>query len=158
EEAHWVAHYRVVRLLGQGGMGRVYVAEDSHLRRQVALKVMHPPLAADVAARTRFLREAQALAALEHDRVVPIYQVGEWTGLPFLAMPLLKGASLGRVLQVRPVLRVVDVLRIGREIAEGLAAIGAAGLVHRDLKPDNVWLEWREAAQDFALEALPDVA
>ena len=86
--------YRVLRVLGVGGMGTVYEAEDVTLRRRVALKTMKPAVAAQPGARARFLREARAAAALNHDHVVPIYQVGEERSLPFLAMPLLHGEML----------------------------------------------------------------
>jgi tRNA A-37 threonylcarbamoyl transferase component Bud32 len=131
---------RVVGLLGEGGMGHVYRAKDPVLRREVALKVMRPEVAARPQARERFLREARAMAALQHDNVVPVYQVGEVDGVPFLAMPLLQGESLDARLARQKVLPVDEVLRIGRE-AEGLAAAHARGLIHRDVKPANLWLE-----------------
>jgi WD40 repeat protein len=133
--------YRVLEVLGSGGMGVVFLAEDPQLQRRVALKVMLPGLAASAAARQRFLREARAAAALEHDHIVPIYQVGEDRGVPFLAMQLLRGESLERRLRREGALPPAEVLRIGREIAEGLAAAHGCGLIHRDIKPANVWLE-----------------
>ncbi len=133
--------YRVLRVLGVGGMGTVYEAEDVTLRRRVALKTMKPAVAAQPGARDRFLREARAAAALNHDHVVPIYQVGEERSLPFLAMPLLHGEMLEDRLKRVGRLPLADALRIGREIAEGLAAAHDHGIVHRDIKPGNVWLE-----------------
>jgi serine/threonine protein kinase len=133
--------FRVLALLGRGGMGLVFRAEDPRLRRHVALKVIRPERAADASYRQRFLREARAAAALHHDHVVPIYQVGEDNGVPFLAMPLLAGETLEDRLRREGALPVGEVLRLGRGIAEGLAAAHAAGLVHRDVKPANVWLE-----------------
>jgi serine/threonine-protein kinase len=133
--------YRVVGLLGEGGMGRVYRATHPVLGRDDALKVMKPEVAARPQARERFLREARAMAALQHDNVVPVYQVGEVNGVPFLAMPLLQGESLDARLAGQKVLPLDEVLRIGREAAEGLAAAHARGLIHRDVKPANLWLE-----------------
>jgi WD40 repeat protein len=133
--------YRVLQVLGQGGMGVVFRAEDPQLRRPVALKAMLPILAATAGARQRFLREAQAAAAVRHDHVVTIFQVGEDRGVPFLAMELLEGESLEDRVQREGRLPVGEVLRIGREIAEGLAAAHKRGLIHRDIKPANVWLE-----------------
>jgi serine/threonine protein kinase len=149
-----IGGYRVVGLLGEGGMGRVLRAEDSRLHRHIAVKVMRPEMARDEQAHQRFLREAQAAAALQHDNVVPVYQVGEDNGLPFIAMPLLAGESLETRLQREGKLPVSEVLRIGRETAEGLAAAHGAGLVHRDIKPANLWLEapsWRVKVLDFGL-------
>ena len=104
---------------------------------------MLPALAASESAQQRFLREAQAAAAIEHDHIVPIYQVGEDRGVPFLAMPFLKGEPLDDRLKREPGLPLAEVLRIGREMAEGLAAAHARGLIHRDIKPANLWLEGR---------------
>jgi serine/threonine protein kinase len=133
--------YRVLQLLGQGGMGRVYRAEDPRLKRQIALKVMLSTFAADAQARQRFFREAQAQAALEHEHIVAIFEVDEDNGVPYLAMPLLKGETLADVLRCEGLLPRAEMLRIGREIAEGLAAAHACNLVHRDIKPSNIWLE-----------------
>jgi hypothetical protein len=133
--------YRVLRLLGHGGMGLVFEAEDSQLQRRVALKTLQPALAASASARQRFLQEARAAAAVKHDHVVTIYQVGEDRGVPFLAMELLAGETLADRLRRAGKLPAAEVLRIGREIAEGLAAAHEKGLIHRDIKPANVWLE-----------------
>jgi serine/threonine protein kinase len=132
--------YRVLEVVGSGGMGVVFRAEDPLLQREVALKAMLPTIAASETARQRFLREARNLAAIQHDRIVPIYQVGEENGTPWLAMPFLRGETLETRVRRGP-LPVVDVLRIGAEIAEGLGAIHECGMVHRDIKPANVWLE-----------------
>jgi serine/threonine protein kinase len=137
--------YRVLRVLGTGGMGVVFEAEDPQLQRRVALKVIRPGQAGDVG-RRRFLREARAAAAIEHDHIVPIYQVGEaavsGTGVvPFLAMPFLRGETLEARLQREGKLPVDAVLRVGRELALGLAAAHQRGLIHRDIKPANIWLE-----------------
>ncbi|WP_406697639.1 serine/threonine-protein kinase [Singulisphaera sp. Ch08] len=133
--------YRILGRLGAGGMGIVFHAEEMALRRPVALKVMRPELAAGESARRRFLREAQTAAAIEHDHVVTIFQVGEARGLPYLAMPLYQGETLGARLKRQGRLAPAEVARIGREVAEALAAAHARGLIHRDLKPDNIWLE-----------------
>ncbi len=133
--------YRVLRVLGSGGMGVVFLAEEPQLQRQVALKAMRPTLAVSALARQRFLREARAIAAIQHDHVVTIFAVGEDRGVPFLAMPFLKGESLEARLRREVVLAVAEALRVAREIGLGLAEIHAHGLVHRDIKPGNVWLE-----------------
>jgi hypothetical protein len=134
--------YLVREVLGVGAMGVVFRAEDSHLRRPVALKVMKPSLAAYDEFHRRFLREAQLAAAIDHEHVVTIYQVGEDRGIPFLAMKLLRGETLeDRLAGAGGRLPLTEVLRIGREVAEGLAAAHERGLIHRDIKPANVWLE-----------------
>ena len=133
--------YRVLKVLGRGGMGVVFLAEDAELKRPVALKAMLPSLAEEASHRQRFLREAQAAAAVEHDHIIAIHHVGQDRGVPFLAMPLLKGESLEDRLKREGKLPPAEIVRIGREIAEGLAAAHAKGLVHRDIKPANIWLE-----------------
>jgi len=142
-ELGWLGRYRVVKILGSGGMGLVLQADDPALKRPVALKVMRAEIAAKADNRKRFLREAQAAAALEHDHIIPIYQVGEEGGVPFIAMPLLKGEALDARLQRERKLPMGTVVRIAREVAEGLAAAHARGLIHRDIKPANIWLESR---------------
>jgi serine/threonine protein kinase len=141
DEIGRLGDYRILGLLGQGGMGIVFRAEEARPRRLVALKVMKPHYATLPDARRRFLREGQIAATLEHERIVPIFRVDEVAGVPFLVMPLLRGESLADRLKREPRLPVPEVLRIGREIAEGLAPAHAAGLIHRDIKPGNVWLK-----------------
>ncbi len=143
DELGRLGSFRVLKLLGLGGMGIVFEAEDVQLRRRVALKVMRPALAADAEFRQRFLREAQLAAAIDHEHIVGFYQVGADQGVPYLAMQLLRGESLERRLRREGgwLPGFADVLRIGREVAEGLAAAHAGGLVHRDIKPANIWLE-----------------
>ena len=145
--------YRVLKLLGRGGMGAVYAAEDPALHRPVALKTMRPELARDPDARERFLREARAAAAVESDHVVRIYQVGEDGGVPFIAMEFLRGKPLDAWMKDRTP-TVAQILKIGYEVALGLAAAHERGLVHRDIKPSNLWLEapsGRVKVLDFGL-------
>jgi serine/threonine protein kinase len=151
-----LAGFRILEVLGRGGMGLVLRAEDMQLRRQVALKVIKPERVADPHYRERFLREARAAAALHHDHVMPVLQIGEDNGALFLAMPLLPGQTLEARLTREP-LTIAEQLRIGRETALGLAAAHERGLIHRDIKPSNVWLEektGRVRILDFGL-ALP---
>jgi hypothetical protein len=133
--------YRVLAVLGLGGMGVVFKAEDPRLQRQVALKAMLPAMARDPLSKERFLREARAAAAVKHHHVVTIYEVDEDRGVPFIALELLQGESLEERLARAPKLSRKEILRIGREIVEGLAAAHEMGLVHRDIKPANIWLE-----------------
>jgi serine/threonine protein kinase len=146
--------YQVLKVLGSGGMGVVFEALDPQLQRRVALKVIKDTLPGGVEARQRFLREARATAALEHDHIVSIYQVGEDRGVLYLAMPLLEGETLEARLQREGMLDLAEVLRIGRETADGLAAAHALGLVHRDIKPNNLFLATERPAT-AALSTLP---
>jgi tRNA A-37 threonylcarbamoyl transferase component Bud32 len=136
-----IAHYQIIECLGSGGMGQVYLAEDTELERRVALKVMHPHLAKDPSGRLRFLREARAAAAIQHDHIVTIYQVGQHDNIPFLAMQLLEGETLASWIGHAGRPPVAEIVRIGQEIAAGLSAAHRAGLIHRDIKPDNIWLD-----------------
>ena len=134
--------YRVLTVLGHGGMGAVFQAEDPKLGRLVALKVMLPTVARKPGMKDRFLREARAAAALEHDHVVPVYEVNEANGVPYIAMPFLRGGTLAdRLADADGPRPVAEVLAVGRQIAAGLAAAHARGLVHRDIKPANIWLD-----------------
>src|SRR5262249_29089717 len=146
--------YRVLEVLGVGGMGVVFRAEDPELARPVALKAMLPAAAARDSSRQRFLREARAAAAIKHDHIVAVYQVGEDRGVPFLAMEFLEGEPLDVRLAREGTLPAAEVLRLGREIALGLAAAHKRGLIHRDIKPANIWLEaetGRAKILDFGL-------
>ncbi len=151
--------YRLLQKLGAGGMGMVFLAEDTLLRRKVALKLMLPQFAASAPAKERFLREARSAASTEHEHIVAIHQVGEDNGVPFLAMPLLKGEPLDVRLAREGKLPVAEALRIAREMAEGLAAAHASNLIHRDIKPGNVWLEGQHGKVrllDFGLARAQD--
>jgi WD40 repeat protein len=146
--------YRVLRRLGAGGMGVVYLAEDPELRRQVALKAVRPELVARADMRDQFMSEARAVAAVEHDHIVAIHHVGEHDGVSYLVMPFLRGQTLEERLRTEGgALPIDDILRIGRETAEGLAAAHDHGLVHRDIKPSNLFLErnGRVKILDFGL-------
>jgi serine/threonine protein kinase len=153
-ELGWLGPYRVLQLLGYGGMGLLFLAEDGQLRRRVALKVMQPRLAAAADARSRFLREARAAAALKHDNIVTVYHVGEDRGIFWLAMELLEGEPLDRRLKQQGPLPLLEAVQIGRQVAEALAAAHAHGVIHRDIKPGNIWLEaprQRAKVLDFGL-------
>ncbi len=136
-----IGDFDVLRVLGAGGMAVVFEAEDIRLKRRVALKLMRPAIAATPGAKERFLREAQSAAALKHPNVMTIHQVGMCGETPFMALELLHGETLENYVTRTAQLSVHEVVRIGREIAIGLAAAHARDLLHRDIKPANIWLE-----------------
>ena len=142
DELGRLAQYRVLKVLGKGGMGTVFMAEDTRLHRIVALKVMLPSIAKQATARERFLREARASAKIEHDHIITIYEVsGEDIEIPYAAMQYLKGMTLDHWLRAGKTLNLPQIMRIGKEIAKGLAAAHAQNLIHRDIKPSNIWLD-----------------
>ncbi|MDY3556311.1 protein kinase [Gemmata sp. JC717] len=146
--------YRVLKQLGKGGMGAVYAAVDSRLDRKLALKVMLAEAAKDADAKERFLREARAAAQVQHDNVVTVYEADERNGIPYIAMQLLQGYPLDSFLKKKGTPTLPQALRLAREAAAGLAAAHRIGLVHRDIKPGNLWLEapnGRVKVLDFGL-------
>lgn len=156
-----IANYEVVGLLGRGGMGMVFKAMDPTLNRYVAIKMLLPFMASSGAARRRFAREAQAAAAVVDDHVVAIHAVDEWQGIPYIVMPYVKGHSLQKRLVEQGPLELREILRIGFQVARGLAAAHSQGLVHRDVKPGNILLlEGLERAMitDFGLARAVDDA
>jgi serine/threonine protein kinase/Leucine-rich repeat (LRR) protein len=155
-----IGHYEVLQVLGRGGFGIVFRAFDQTLQRVVALKVMAPQLAATSPARKRFLREARSSAQVRHENVVQVYEVAEQP-LPYLAMEFIPGETLQQRLDRVGPLDVPEALRIGRQIAEGLAAAHATDLIHRDIKPGNVLLEsgqQKVRITDFGLARTADDA
>ena len=146
-----IGDYVVVRKIGEGGMGAVYLAEDTKLGRKVAIKTMKLELAANKPDRDRFLREARAAAAVESDYIVPIWQIGEAAdGTPFIAMPFLQGEMLDDRLKRDRVCNLGILVKVAREVADGLAAAHAKGLIHRDIKPGNSWLEGDLTSKELA--------
>src|SRR5688572_5173716 len=135
-----IAHFQIEAKLGQGGMGVVYAAEDVLLGRKVALKLLPPAVTGSDARRLRFLREARAGSAVLHPNLATVFQVGEVEDTIFIAMEIVKGQDLRKVLEQRGQLDTAEALGIASGIASGLAAAHAAGIVHRDLKPANVML------------------
>lgn len=152
-------HYEILEVIGRGGMGIVLKAFDDTLHRVVAIKVLAPHLASNSVSRQRFLREARAAAAVVHDHVVTIHAVAETNGIPYLVMQLIAGVSLEDLLRRQGILEPKEILRIGMQIASGLAAAHTQGLVHRDIKPGNILLEngvQRVKITDFGLARAAD--
>ena len=150
-----LGHFEISRVIGRGGMGIVLEAFDSHLQRTVAIKVLDPQLAEDETARQRFCREARAGAAIAHEHVVSVHQVEKHADkLPYLVMQLIQGETLEARIAREGKLPLPVTLRIGMQVAAGLAAAHSTGLIHRDVKPANILLEQtagRVKLTDFGL-------
>ena len=132
-----VSHYRILEKLGQGGMGVVYKALDTHLDRLVAIKVLPPERVADADRKRRFVQEAKAASALNHSNIVTIHDIDSADGIDFISMELVAGKTLDKWIP-RHGLRLNEALKYSVQIADALAAAHSAGIVHRDLKPGNV--------------------
>ena len=156
-----LGHYEVLEVIGRGAFGTVLRAFDEKLQRVVAIKVLAPEMAATSPARKRFLREARTSAAVRHENVVAIYAV-EDEPIPYLVMEFIPGKTLQQRLDEQGPLDIPNVLRLGKQIADGLAAAHAQGLIHRDIKPGNILLEGgmdeRVKITDFGLARTADDA
>ena len=168
-----VSHYHILEKIGSGGMGEVYLAEDTKLKRRVTLKFLPLQMTADPEAKERFEREAQAAAALNHPNIVTVYEIGENEGQVFIAMEYVEGRTLKELITVNrqpstvhpspfvsSPLSLAQVIEIATQIASGLAASHAKGIVHRDIKPQNILVDkdGRVKILDFGLAKLKGVS
>ncbi len=151
--------YEITEQLGAGGMGEVYLAQDSRLGRKVAIKVLPAEFAADPERLARFEQEARAAAALNHPHIAAVFDVGTEDGTHFMVQEYLDGDTLREPLQ-KGALPLKRALGLATEIAEALAAAHAAGIIHRDLKPENIFVtrEGHAKVLDFGLAKLTEVA
>ncbi|MEK6324033.1 MAG: serine/threonine-protein kinase, partial [Acidobacteriota bacterium] len=147
-----ISHYRILSRLGAGGMGEVYLAQDTKLDRKVAIKFLPPESMADEQAKKRLLREAQAAATLDHPNVCAIHEVGEEDGRSFIVMQYVEGETLGNLIQHKP-LELRESLDIAVQVADALTEAHSQGIIHRDIKPQNIMITARGQVKvmDFGL-------
>lgn len=150
-----INHYRIGEKIGAGGMGEVYLAEDTKLNRKVALKFLPAHIAGSPDIRARFTREAQSAAQLDHPNIVTIHEVGEWESQPFISMQFIDGRTISHYCKEQP-LSITQVINIMLQVAEGLAKAHAFGITHRDIKSANIILdkELRPKILDFGLASM----
>ncbi len=154
DELGRIGPYRVLNLIGEGGMGAVFRAQDNRLKRNVALKTMRKKWSTSSVGRKRFVEEARSMAAVHHDNVATIFEVGIHEGTPFLAMEMLEGKPLNQLIKENYQFNVDEIFRLAAEVASGLAAAHQRGIIHRDIKPANIWIEspsGRAKILDFGL-------
>jgi len=150
-----VAHYRILDKLGAGGMGEVYLAEDTRLKRRIAIKFLFPESVADERAKKRLKREAQAAAKLDHPNICAIHEVAEEEGRSFIVMQYVDGETLESRIQRRP-LELRETLEVATQVVDALAEAHSYGIIHRDIKPQNIIITVRGQAKvlDFGLAKL----
>jgi serine/threonine protein kinase len=154
-----ISHYQILEKLGEGGMGVVYKARDTHLNRSVALKVLPPEKVADPERKRRFVQEAQSASALNHPNIIHIYDIDQQDGVDYIAMEYVQGKTLGELIG-RKGLKLGDALKCAIQIADALSRAHAAGIIHRDLKPGNIMVDEHGLVKvlDFGLAKLTDKA
>jgi TolB-like protein/Tfp pilus assembly protein PilF/predicted Ser/Thr protein kinase len=154
-----VAHYQILEKLGEGGMGVVYKARDTHLDRFVAMKVLPPEKVADPGRKARFVQEAKAASALNHPNIIVVHDISSDAGVDFIAMEYVSGKTLDQIIP-RKGMRLGEALKVAVQVADALARAHSAGIVHRDLKPANVMVDEHGLVKvlDFGLAKLTEVA
>jgi serine/threonine protein kinase len=154
-----ISHYQILEKLGEGGMGVVYKARDTHLDRFVAIKVLPPERVADAARKARFVQEAKAASALNHPNIVTIHDIDSVDGIDFISMEYVDGKTLDEVIP-RHGMRLNEALKCAVQMADAVAAAHAVGIIHRDLKPGNVMVTGKGQVKvlDFGLAKLTESA
>jgi len=151
-------HYRILSKIGSGGMGDVYLAEDTKLDRKVAIKFLRDEYSKDADKLARFVREAKAASALNHPHILTVYEIGDVDDASYIATEYIEGSTLRDILSKKEPLQLNHVLKIGVQVSEALAAAHAAGIVHRDIKPENIMIRKDGYAKvlDFGLAKLTE--
>src|SRR6266403_1897679 len=153
-----LSHYRIVSKIGAGGMGEVYLAQDTRLDRKVAIKFLHEEFSKDTDKLNRFVQEAKAASALNHPNILTVYEIGEVDGKNYIATELIDGQTLREHLSHKESLQLKTILKIGVQVSEALSAAHQAGIIHRDIKPENIMLRKDGYAKvlDFGLAKLSE--
>ncbi|MCA1600152.1 MAG: serine/threonine protein kinase, partial [Acidobacteria bacterium] len=153
-----LSHYRIVSKIGAGGMGEVYLAEDTKLDRRVAIKFLNEEFSRDADKLNRFIQEAKAASALNHPNILTVYEIGEAGGKNYIATELIEGQTLREHLSAQEPMSLNDILKLGVQVAEALAAAHQAGIIHRDIKPENIMIREDGYAKvlDFGLAKLTE--
>jgi len=151
-----ISHYRILEKIGQGGMGVVYMAEDTRLLRPVAIKILLPHLVIDQRNRQRFIDEARAASALNHPNICTVHDIGQFDSTHYIVMEFIDGQTLKEILLLRGPLREIEVAEICVQICQALATTHVRGIIHRDIKPDNIMLTRNQQVKimDFGLAKL----
>ena len=136
-----ISHYKILEKIGEGGMGEVYKAEDTKLKRTIALKFLPREMPRDQEARDRFMKEAQAAAALDHPHICTVHEIDEAEGKTFIAMAYIDGQSLKEKIEACP-LEIDEAVEVALQVAEGLKEAHEKGITHRDIKPARSWRSW----------------
>ncbi|HEX3101632.1 MAG TPA: protein kinase, partial [Pyrinomonadaceae bacterium] len=153
-----LAHYRMVKKIGSGGMGEVYLAEDTRLDRKVAIKFLNEGFSQDSEELKRFIQEAKAASALNHPHIITVYDVGEVDGKNYISTELIEGKTLRECLYAKKALELSNILTITVQVCEALSAAHQAGIIHRDIKPENIMIRKDGYAKvlDFGLAKLSE--
>jgi eukaryotic-like serine/threonine-protein kinase len=153
-----LSHYRIISKIGEGGMGEVYLAQDTKLDRKVAIKFLNKEVSKDADRLRRFIQEAKAASALNHPNIITVYEIGEADSQNYIATELITGHTLREQLRQKDAFCLNEILKIGVQVAEALSAAHAAGIIHRDIKPENIMIRRDGYAKvlDFGLAKLAE--
>ncbi len=151
-----ISHYRIVSKIGAGGMGEVYLAQDTKLDRKVAIKLLNEEFSKDADKLNRFVQEAKAASALNHPNILTIHEIGEFDDTNYIVTELIDGKTLREHLSQKETLQLNAILKVGVQVSEALSAAHQAGIIHRDIKPENIMLRKDGYAKvlDFGLAKL----